>query len=106
MKYSHLLLALSLAATQATAQTYLECDFSDGIPSTFTLIDNDGLTPSASMSKVGFAPGTPWITDIPRGTGNPAASSTSWYATAGQSDDWMITPSVTVAWKIVIRKRT
>lgn len=97
MKYSHLLLALSLAATQAAAQTYLECDFSDGIPSTFTLIDNDGLTPSASMSKVGFAPGTPWITDIPRGTGNPAASSTSWYATAGQSDDWMITPSVTVA---------
>lgn len=97
MKYSHLLFALTLAATQAAAQTYLECDFSDGIPSTFTLIDNDGLVPSASMAEAGFAPGTPWITATPRGTGNPAASSTSWYATAGQSDDWMITPAVNVA---------
>lgn len=97
MRYKHLLLVLLLAATQATAQTYLECDFSSGIPSSFTLIDNDGLTPSASMSKVGFAPGTPWITAFPRGSNNPAASSTSWYATAGQSDDWMITTPVTVA---------
>ena len=96
MRYTHLLLTLLLAATQAKAQTYLECDFSNGIPSSFTLIDNDGLTPSASMSNVGFAPGTPWITAIPRGTSNQAASSTSWYATPGQSDDWMITPPVTV----------
>lgn len=96
MRYRHLLFVLLLAATQATAQTYLECDFSSGIPSSFTLIDNDGLIPSASMSKVGFAPGTPWITAFPHGSNNPAASSTSWYATAGQSDDWMITNPVTV----------
>ena len=89
--------ALALAATHATAQTYLECDFNEGIPSNFTLIDNDGLSPSVSMERLGFAVGTPWIAATPKDAPDMAAASTSWYASAGQSDDWMITPAVTIA---------
>lgn len=81
----------------AAAQTYLECGFGGGIPQDFTLIDNDGLEPSASMKNAGFAPGTPWIAATPKGGDGPAASSTSWYAEPGRSDDWMITPPVTIA---------
>lgn len=89
--------ALALAATHATAQTYLECDFNEGIPSNFTLIDNDGLSPSVSMERLGFAVGTPWIAATPKDAPDMAAASTSWYASAGRSDDWMITPAVTIA---------
>lgn len=89
--------ALALAATHATAQTYLECDFNEGIPSNFTLIDNDGLSPSVSMERLGFAVGTPWIAATPKDASDMAAASTSWYASAGQSDDWMITPAVAIA---------
>lgn len=80
----------------AGAQTYLECDFTEGIPEDFTLIDNDGNTPSASMSELGFAPGVAWIAVAPTNESGVAACSTSWYQPAGQADDWMITPPITV----------
>ena len=89
--------ALLPAVAPAAAQTYLECGFDGGIPQDFTLIDNDGLEPSKSMSDAGFAPGTPWITETPKDGDGPAAASTSWYAEPGRSDDWMITPPVTIA---------
>ena len=92
-----LLAGLILAAAPAAAQTYLECGFDGGIPQDFTLIDNDGLEPSGSMKNIGFAVGTPWITETPNGGDGPAAASTSWYAEPGRSDDWMITPPVTIA---------
>lgn len=81
----------------ANAQTYLQCDFSKGIPSDFTLIDNDGNTPSSDMTNEGFAVGTPWIASTPKGESDQAACSTSWYSPAGTSDDWMITSAFTVA---------
>ena len=71
-------------------------DFSEGIPSTFTLVDNDGRTPSTDMQKLGFAVGTPWVAADEGKNGNMVAASTSWYKNAGQSDDWMITPPVNV----------
>lgn len=97
MKHRHLIFAFALAAAPAAAQTYLECGFDGGIPQDFTLIDNDGLEPSASMKNVGFAVGTPWIVETPNGGDGQAAASTSWYAEPGRSDDWMITPPVTIA---------
>ena len=53
--------------------------------------------PSGSMKNIGFAVGTAWITETPNGGDGPAAASTSWYAEPGRSDDWMITPPVTIA---------
>lgn len=89
--------AIFFLSFHASAQTYLHCDFSRGIPDGFTLIDNDALEPSAAMRKEGFAVGTPWIAQSPKGEDNPAACSTSWYAEKGTSDDWMITPPFTVS---------
>ena len=80
----------------ATAQTYLSEDFSQGIPADFTLIDNDQLTPSKAMQKLGFAVGTPWIAIAPTGATDLAACSTSWYSPSGTADDWLITRSFTV----------
>ncbi len=85
--------AIFFLSFHASAQTYLNCDFSQGIPADFTLIDNDGNTPSATMQKEGFSVGTPWIAASPKGESNVAACSTSWYSPKGTSDDWLITPS-------------
>lgn len=93
-----LLISISalLAAAAAGAQTYVECDFSEGIPDSFELIDGDALTPSADMQKLGFKVGTPWVALTPKNESGPVACSTSWYSPAGQSDDWMILPEVTI----------
>lgn len=87
--------ALFFLSFHATAQTYLNCDFEDGIPSSWTLIDNDGNTPSNDAKSQGFAVGTPWITAKPKGEASNVAIATSWYAPSGTSDDWLITPSFT-----------
>jgi len=90
----------------ASAQTYLKCDFNNGIPADFTLIDNDGLTPSKDSESYGFEVGKPWIPLIPKGGTDYAACSTSYYSPSGQSDDWLITPvlsideaDVTLSWR-------
>lgn len=88
--------ALFILSFHATAQTYLNCDFEDGMPLTFTLIDNDGNTPSDDATKKGFAVGTPWIVARPQGEKSNVAMATSWYSPNGASDDWMITPAFTV----------
>lgn len=81
----------------ATAQTYYSCDFEKGIPADFTLIDYDQNEPSLSMQKQGFSVGTPWIALTPtKNATGKAACSTSWYAKASTSDDWMILPKVTL----------
>lgn len=50
------------------------------------------------MQKVGFAVGTPWVVAQPdKSSSNHAATSTSWYASAGTSDDWLITPAMTLS---------
>ncbi|MDO4158981.1 MAG: choice-of-anchor J domain-containing protein [Prevotellaceae bacterium] len=97
MKKLILLCTAAIMASAANAQiTYLATDFTDGIPSTFTLHDEDGRTPSTDMQNLGFAVGTPWITVEEGKEGNRVACSTSWYKNAGQSDDWMITDAITI----------
>ena len=82
----------------ASAQNYFSCNFENGIPSDFNLIDYDQNNPSTSMQKAGFSIGTPWIASTLGTTGNNmAACSTSWYSPAGTSDDWLITPPITLS---------
>ncbi|MDD5861438.1 MAG: choice-of-anchor J domain-containing protein [Prevotella sp.] len=88
--------ALFFLSFHATAQTYLNCDFEEGIPSSFTLVDNDGNKPSSDAVKQGFAVGTPWLAKKPTGKQSNVAVATSWYSPSGKSDDWMITPAFTV----------
>ncbi len=79
--------SIVLLSINADAQILSE-DFNNGIPGTFTLIDNDGLTPNAGVVQYTNA----WVAQSDPTTGDSAASSTSWYNPAGTSDDWLITP--------------
>ncbi len=97
MKKYLLTLLCAAAIAPLPAQTaYLETDFSEGIPDTFKLYDEDGLEPSIDIQSLGFTTGKPWII-LTEWSGNRAAVSTSWYRKAGTSDDWMITTPFTVA---------
>lgn len=77
-------------------ETYLQTDFTNGIPSDFVLYDVDENEPSTDMEALGFAVGTPWIAIEEGKDGNIVAASTSWYNKAGTSNDWMITSAFQV----------
>ncbi|MDB4533984.1 choice-of-anchor J domain-containing protein [Vicingaceae bacterium] len=86
-----LLSAFGFAAMMASAdaQIFSE-DFDAGMPGTFTVTDVDGQPVHANVSA---------FTDAWVGTtvdGGLCAGSTSWYDPAGQSDDWMATPAITL----------
>ncbi len=88
--------ALFFLSFHAAAQTYFSCDFSNGIPSDFTLVDGDGNEPSVDAAAMGFAVGVPWIATTPTSDANMVACATSWYTPAGTSNDWLITPAFAV----------
>ena len=81
-----------LGANFLNAQIFKE-DFENGMPSTFTIIDNDGGTPATNVNWCTDA----WVVraDFEFTTDNVAAS-VSWYSPAGTSDDYMITPAITI----------
>jgi thiol-disulfide isomerase/thioredoxin len=82
---------------QTEFSTQIKCDFTQGIPTDFTLYDNDGNTPAAGMQKMGFAVGTPWIAyAVDEENYNKVACSTSYYKPSGTSDDWMVLPLLKV----------
>lgn len=75
------------------------CDFSNGIPSDFVVIDRDGNEPSRSMKKYGFDTGIGWIgytENADSQEANGVAYSGSWYTQSAVSDDWMITPAISI----------
>lgn len=94
MKKSLYLCILGLFSQSAIAQTTVFSeDFQGGIPATFTLIDNDGLTPAASVSEFTDA----WIAkEDPDMAGDTVAASTSYFDPAGTADRWLITPAITL----------
>lgn len=67
----------------------------------WTVIDNDGQTPAAAVAFITNG----WNVIDKQGAngnfggpaGDHAAMSTSWYDPAGTSDDWLISPAVTVS---------
>lgn len=83
--------------TVGAQTTYLNCDFTNGIPDNFIQVDADGNEPSTDMKAIGFEKGKGWITyTLTKEDNNRVACSTSWYATPGTSSDWLITPQFTV----------
>ena len=93
MKSKVLLVAgLLCAGFQSQAQILESYDFEDGqIPDHFIILDEDGRTPHANVSAINDA----WVALESNSMGWVAAS-TSWYDPAGQSDDWMIIPDITL----------
>ena len=96
LKLIHLsfaVLVCSLALGQPT--TLLFEDFEGPFPAGWTTINNDGLTPDTSVGFISDA----WVitADLDDPTsGDSVATSTSWYSPAGTSDDWLISPSVSL----------
>ncbi|GAB5418883.1 MAG: hypothetical protein Crog4KO_01360 [Crocinitomicaceae bacterium] len=80
--------------TQAEAQTqvYLE-DFNNGIPASYTIVDNDGLTPNQATADFADA----WISlPDPLDSTDTIVGSTSFFDPAGTADRWLITPQITL----------
>lgn len=63
------------------------------LPAGWVLVNVDGLTPNANVAIYTDA----WIVrEDNDAAGNWTASSTSWYTPVGQSDDWIITPAISI----------
>lgn len=93
MKKIKLLFAgLAMAAVSSvSAQPVFSEDFNGTTPlSNWFLFNVDGLTPAPNVSAINNA----WV--VLGVSGDPAAISTSWYSPAGTSDDYMISPAITL----------
>lgn len=88
------LFALATFSSQAQ-DTLFVCNFENGIPETFNRYDRDGNEPSRSMKHYGLENGVAWAAYAESGT-NSVAVSGSWYKEVAQSDDWLVTPAVSV----------
>lgn len=94
MKY--ILYTICISFVCATSSSFSQTvafqeNFDAGIPPTFTLYNNDGLTPNASVSEYTSA----WIekTD-PTDVTNKVASATSYFEPIGRADRWLVTPAI------------
>src|SRR5690606_26374885 len=87
-----------LASVELSAQTTLISeDFNNGFPSGWQLIDNDAL-PIFNHPSVNFVTDAFVIRDNPDNpnSGDSLLMATSWHATAGDADDYLILPQVTL----------
>lgn len=84
----------SIISTISFAQVdLLNTDFQTGIPVTYSIIDNDGLTPDPQVSEFTAA----WITvQDPENVNDTVAASTSYFSPIGTADRWLITSSLTL----------
>jgi len=85
-------LILVLIFSKINAQvTLFNVDFQNGIPSNFSMIDNDGLTPDPAVTEFTSA----WISTIdPSNVTDSIAASTSFFSPVGTASRWLITPKV------------
>lgn len=67
-------------------------DFESGLPGTWSVLDLDGLSPRPEIS---LAAGWQTRNDYNDST-NTVMVSPSWYVTPGVSNDWLITPQITL----------
>lgn len=83
-----------MGINQVNAQVVFEEKFTGGMPGTWSVFDVDGNTPATNVNFIDTA----WTVLAGLNTTFPdtAAWSTSWYAPAGASNDWMITPAITL----------
>jgi hypothetical protein len=76
--------------------TVFSTDFQSGIPSNYSIVDNDGNTPYSSMTE--FIGQNAWIsTQDPDSTENLVAAATSYFESPDSADRWLITPQITLS---------
>ena len=92
MTKSIYILALGFISTNSMAQTqvYSE-DFQNGLPISYSIVDNDGFTPNAAVIEFADA----WISMVdPDNPNDTIVGSTSYFEPVGQADRWLITPAI------------
>lgn len=94
MKILSTLFVLFIATTAFGQQLYFE-NFSNGMPSGYTVYDADGLTANSNLQGAWTPPGTPFIVAGYDGS-NGGAMSASWFEAPAAADDWLITPAITL----------
>ena len=76
--------------------TLFSTDFQSGIPSNYSIVDNDGNTPFSAMSE--FIGQNAWISlQDPDSSLNFIAASTSYFESPDSADRWLITPQISLA---------
>ncbi|XOV68000.1 MAG: choice-of-anchor J domain-containing protein [Fluviicola sp.] len=81
-----------ISQSQAQTLVYQE-DFDNGIPASYTLVDNDGLTPNQATADFADA----WISlPDPLDSTDTIVGSTSYFEPVGTADRWLITPQITL----------
>lgn len=89
MRIITLLTITFLTFTSFAQTTLLSEEFTNGIPSAWTLVDADGNTPNSAVSQFTSA-WIPYVTPF-----DTCAASTSYYTDSlGQSEDYLITPAL------------
>ena len=90
-------LTLVFVVGVARADVLLDYGFDGGEAPEVSFYDCDGLTPSFFMRSLGFRAGKAWIPLLDSTASTDYFyGSTSQYSPAGQADDWMVMPAVTV----------
>jgi hypothetical protein len=81
----------SLLFSNSFAQSVLFFeDFNSGIPSSWAMVNNDGLTPAEAVDTFDNA----WISFID--DADTCAASTSYYTPSGQAADYLISPKISL----------
>lgn len=77
--------------------TILSEDFNAGFPAGWQMVDNDGLTPNES-SAVNYIDEAFVMIENPdsTGIGDSILVATSWFDQAGEADNWLILPNLTM----------
>lgn len=89
MKQLLLFILVSFSLGISAQTVILSTDFQNGIPATYTIVDNDGNTPDPTVAEYTSA----WITIVdPENSSDTVASSTSFFTTMDSASRWMITP--------------
>jgi len=93
MRKISLIFLLSVSSFAYCQTELLNSDFQIGIPSNFTIVNNDGFTPADQVAEYTSA----WISVVdPENTLDTVASSTSFFNPQGIASRWMITPALSV----------
>lgn len=76
--------------------TLLSTDFQSGIPTNYSIVNNDGNTPYATMTE--FIGQNAWISiQDPDSTSNIVAAATSYFESPDSADRWLISPQITLS---------
>ncbi len=93
MKLFILLFTSTFTVLTFSQTVILNEDFENGIPATWSISNQDLLTPNVAVSEYNEA----WISTLnPEDLTDSVAASTSYFTTAGRANRWLISPQLTL----------